>query len=121
MSDIDAIRKHPDRSIDDKFERVVAERDDLAGALVETERERDAAESKVAELTDELAKARKDRDDYAHDNTRLAVSLVDAGRKVERYADQLRADAQALDDDGVAVGLLRAADGLGDLLAGGGA
>lgn len=53
-NDIDAIRKHPDRSIDDKFERVVAERDDLAGALVETERERDQAEAKIEQLRADL-------------------------------------------------------------------
>ncbi|WP_047892570.1 hypothetical protein [Micromonospora sp. RV43] len=36
--------------------------------------------------------------------------------EIERYAEQLRRDAETA-DDGVAVGLLRAADGLGDLLA----
>ncbi|MFI1194055.1 hypothetical protein ACH4T9_12470 [Micromonospora sp. NPDC020750] len=36
---------------------------------------------------------------------------------VERYADQLRADAGSESEDAVAVGLLRAADGLGDLFA----
>lgn len=38
---------------------------------------------------------------------------------VERYADQLRRDADKETDDGVAVGLLRAADGLTDMLAAG--
>ncbi|MEU7591180.1 hypothetical protein AB0A95_33410 [Micromonospora sp. NPDC049230] len=36
---------------------------------------------------------------------------------IKGYADQLRADAAAADEDAVAVGLLRAADGLGDLVA----
>lgn len=58
MTTNDIANRHPDRSIDDKFERLVAERDDLAGALVETERERDRAEAKAAALAAELEKVR---------------------------------------------------------------
>ncbi|MGK5737245.1 hypothetical protein [Micromonospora sp. URMC 103] len=42
----------------------------------------DALLAKVDELTAELAKARKDRDEYADDNTRVAAALIDVQRKL---------------------------------------
>jgi hypothetical protein len=61
------------------------------------------------ELVDQLEAASAMCDELRERNAKLTAA-------VDRYADQLRADASNESSDAVAVGLLRAADGLGDLM-----
>ncbi|MFI6228571.1 hypothetical protein ACIBCR_14820 [Micromonospora echinospora] len=68
-----------------------------------------AAAFLAPELVDQLEAARAMCDELRERNEKLTAA-------VDRYADELRADASKETDDAVAVGLLRAADGLGDLM-----
>lgn len=58
-----------------------------------------------------------ERDEARRLAHRFAADRDHAYATIEQYADQLRRDATTEADDGIAVGLLRAADGIGDLLA----